>query len=293
MFSKLKKRLGYIFFRVFIGFFDLIPFWMIYKISDFLYLLLYYVVGYRKKVVRDNLKQCFPDWTVAELRSVEKKFYRHLADIFMEGIKAVNLSDEETVKRHKILTPDAPNLPYRAGTASLFVGSHYNNWEYGALGCGLQIEALVIVFYKPLKNELINEYIRQTRGQKGTAMAPVSETNKYFDELIPQHPMCIMISDQSPSNVRECHWVKFFNRETAVLHGPAKYAQKYNLPIYFFSTRKAKRGFYELSGELLIQNPRDYSPEEISAIFTAKIETLIREAPEYWLWSHKRWKRKR
>jgi KDO2-lipid IV(A) lauroyltransferase len=289
----LKKYFGYLFFRVFIGFFDIIPFWMIYKMSDGLYLLLYYVIGYRKKVVRDNLRQSFPDWTEAELLKTEKKFYQHLADIFMEGIKAVNLSDKETVKRYKVLTLEAPNKPFSEGRASLFVGSHYNNWEYGALGCGLQVDPLVIVFYKPLKNELINEYIRHSRGQKGTLMAPLNETSAYFKDNFPKHPMYIMISDQSPSNVKECHWVQFFNRETAVLHGPAKYAHKYNLPIYFFKTRKAKRGHYELSGELLIDNPLDYTPEEISAIFTQKIEMLIKEAPEFWLWSHKRWKRKR
>jgi KDO2-lipid IV(A) lauroyltransferase len=102
-----------------------------------------------------------------------------------------------------------------------------------------------------------------------------------------------MISDQSPSNVRECHWVDFFGKETAVLHGPAKYAQKYNLPIYLIKTEKVKRGFYNVSARLLIENPRDYQPEEISRIFTNEIEQQIREAPEYWLWSHKRWKREK
>ncbi len=289
----MKNYLGYISFRIFISFFDLIPFWLLYRISDLVYILLYYVVSYRKDTVKSNLKRAFPEWTEKERLITEKKFYRHLADIFIEGIKAINLSDKETIKRYKVLTPEAPNIPYTEGKASLFVGSHVNNWEYGALGCGLQVDPTVLVFYKPLKNQLINNYIRNSRQKKGTVMAPVGETSVYFEKYFPERPMYIMLSDQSPSNIKDCHWVDFFGTETAVLHGPAKYAHKYKLPIYFIRTVKVKRGFYEVSAELIIENPMEYSQDEISGIFTKKIEELIKEAPEFWLWSHKRWKRSR
>ena len=287
------KYINYLGFRIFIAVFYLIPFWLIYLLSDGLYYLLYYLVKYRRNTVKKNLEIAFPDWSEIERKVLEKKFYRHLADIFMEGIKAINLSDKETIRRYFITTPEAPNIPFRRGSACLFVGSHQNNWEYGALGCGLQIEPIAMVFYKPIKNPLINDYIRNSRKDKGTIMAPINETSEYFEKYFEQHPMYIMISDQSPSNVRECHWVEFFGKETAVLHGPAKYAQKSNLPIYLIKTEKQKRGFYKVSARLLIENPRDYQPEEISRIFTSEIEKQIREAPEYWLWSHKRWKRER
>jgi KDO2-lipid IV(A) lauroyltransferase len=285
--------LSYLGFRIFIAIFYLIPFWVIYLISDLLYYLLYYLIKYRRKTVRENIKIAYPDWKEKDRIILEKKFYRHLADIFMEGIKAINLSDKETIKRYKITTPEAPNIPYSKGSSSLFVGSHQNNWEYGALGCGLQIDPIAMVFYKPIKNPLINDYIRNSRKDKGTIMAPISETSEYFEKYYEQRPMYIMISDQSPSNVKDCHWIEFFGKETAVLHGPAKYAQKYNLPIYLIKTEKKKRGFYLVSARLLIENPIDYSQEEISRIFTEEIEKQIREAPEFWLWSHKRWKRKR
>jgi KDO2-lipid IV(A) lauroyltransferase len=287
------KYLSYIAFRIFIAIFYLIPFWAIYLISDFLYYVLYYLVKYRRKIVRNNLDIAYPNMPLKEKISLEKKFYRHLADIFMEGIKAINLSDKETIRRYKITTPEAPNIPFGKGSASLFVGSHQNNWEYGALGCGLQIEPIAMVFYKPIKNPLINDYIRNSRKNKGTIMAPINETSDYFEKYLAEHPMYIMISDQSPSNVRECHWIEFFGKETAVLHGPAKYAQKYNLPIYLIKTEKLKRGFYLVSAKLLIEKPLEYKPEEISRIFTNAIEKQIREAPEFWLWSHKRWKREK
>lgn len=289
----MMQYLGYLSFRLLTGFFHLLPFWLVYRISDFLYLLLYYVFKYRRAIVRENLKTAFPEWNDEKTFLIEKKFYGHLADIFMEGIKAVHLSDKETVRRYKVLTPEAPNIPYSQGRASLFVGSHQNNWEYGALGCGLQIEPIAMVFYKPIKNKLINDYIRNSRKDKGTIMAPINETVEYFEKYLPKLPMYIMLSDQSPSNTKKCHWVNFFGKETAVLHGTAKYAQNYNLPIYLIKTEKAKRGFYNVSARLLIPNPLDYSPEEISRIFTNAIEEQIREAPEYWLWSHKRWKRKK
>lgn len=266
---------------------------MIYLISDILYYNLYYLIRYRRKIVRKNIGIAFPELNDKDRILLEKKFYRHLSDIFLEGIKAINLSDKETVKRYHITTPEAPNIPFRNGSPSLFVGSHQNNWEYGALGCGLQIEPIAMVFYKPIKNPIINNYIRNSRKNKGTIMAPISETSEYFEKYYEQHPMYIMISDQSPSNVRDCHWVDFFGKETAVLHGPAKYAQKYNLPIYLIKTEKVKRGFYSVSARLLIENPLNYPPEEISRIFTSEIEKQIRDAPEYWLWSHKRWKREK
>src|SRR5690606_27249395 len=99
------------------------------------------------------------------------------------------------------------------------------------LGCGLQVEPLVVIFYKPIKNKYIENYVRTKRTHKDTCLAPISETAKYFDDLLPQHPMYIMLADQSPSNKREMHWTKFLNQDTAVLHGPAKYAQMYKLPI--------------------------------------------------------------
>ena len=284
---------GYIGFRLMLALFSIIPFWLLYGMSDLLFLVLYYLVGYRKAVVRENLSRSFPNMTEQELKRLEVKFYRHLADIFLEGIKGLTLSDKETIRRYKVLTPDAPNLPFRAGQASLFVGSHYNNWEYGALGCGLQVEPLAIVFYKPIKNKKIENYVRDKRQRKGTYFAPLNETSKTFVDLLPQSPMFIMLADQSPSNPKASHWVQFLNQDTPVLHGPAKYAQRYDLPIYLIRTRKAKRGFYEVSAELIIEKPNELAAEEISAAFMAKLEELILEQPEYWLWSHKRWKHKR
>ncbi len=289
----MTTKLGYYLFRFLLWVFSLMPFWWVYRCSDLLFLLLYYVVGYRRKVVRNNLKNAFPEWTKQQLKKTEIAFYRHLADIFLEGIKGISLSDAETVRRYKIISPEAPNQPYNEGKASLFVGSHYNNWEYGALGCGLQVEPRVIIFYKPVKNKLIDDYIRNKRDLKGSILAPISHTAQFFQEFYPEKPMYIMLADQSPSNVRECHWTEFFGRDTAVLHGPAKYAQTYNLPIYIIRTRKVKRGFYEVSGELIHSNPNDCQAEEISRLFMQKIEELIREAPQYWLWSHKRWKKQR
>lgn len=285
--------ISYISFRLFIGFFKIVPFWLLYRFSDFLFLVLYYMVGYRKKVVRVNLSNAFPELDKTELKRLEFRFYRHLSDIFLEGIKGLTLSDKETIRRYKIITPDAPNLPFRAGQASLFVGSHYNNWEYGALGCGLQVEPLVIVFYKTIKNKRIENYVREKRQRKGTHFAAIHDTSKTFTDLLPQHPMFIMLADQSPSNSKEAHWVQFLNQDTAVLHGPAKYAQRYDLPIYLIRTRKVKRGFYEVSGELIIEHPRNFDAEAISTAFMSKLEGLIREQPEFWLWSHKRWKHSR
>ncbi len=243
--------------------------------------------------MRENLLKCFPELSESEIINIEKKFYQHLSDLFLEGIKGMLLSDREIIKRYKILTPESPNQPFREGKASLFAGSHFNNWEYGGIGCRIQIDPEVIVFYKPLKNKFIDSYIRNQREKEGTILAPINETSAIFEKYLAQKPMFIMLSDQGPSNVKDAHSISFFGNDTLFLHGFAKYAKMYNLPIYFFSTVKVKRGFYEVTGELLLDNPQQFSEREITEIFVRRLEKLIQSAPQYWLWSHKRWKRNR
>lgn len=291
-----KKNFGtylsYYFFRFMLGLFWLIPFSVCYGISNILFLILYHLVSYRKKIVRQNIKNSFPNKSEQELKTIEVKFYRHLSDIFVEGIKGLSMSDAAAKKRWKILSPEAPNVPFAAGKPTMFIGAHYNNWEWGALATGIQVNPQVIVFYKPISNPLVDQYVRKMRMHKGVFFAPINETRQTFEEWNPKSPMYNLIADQSPSNPHKSHWVKFLNQETGVLHGPAQYAQEYGLSIFYIYINKVKRGFYEISAELFIENPNDYSQEEISRKFMAKVEEQILEKPEYWLWSHKRWKHK-
>jgi KDO2-lipid IV(A) lauroyltransferase len=284
---------GYLIFRFTVGLFNIIPFYIVYKISDVLYYILYYLVRYRRKTVKENLTRCFPEMPEKERQVIEKKFYRHLCDLFMEGLKGILVSDNEIIKRYKVLTPESPNEPFREGKGSLFAGCHFNNWEYGALACRLQIEPDVIVFYKPIKNKLIESFVRKKRSQKGTMLLPISETALSFENNLSRLPMFIMISDQGPSNVKDAHSIPFFGNDTLFLHGLAKYAKKYNLPLYFYSTYKVKRGFYEVVGERLIEDTSVLTEREITEIYVRRLEKLILTAPEFWLWSHKRWKRKK
>ncbi len=291
--STLGTYLGYGAFRLLLFGFGLLPFWFCYRISDFLYLILYYVLKYRRKVVRQNLSNSFPDKSLKELKQIERKFYQHLSDIFIEGIRGLSMRDATAIKRWKILTPEAPNSTYAQGKASMFVGAHYNNWEWGAMATRLQVEPHVIVFYKPINNPLIDQYLRRRRMQKGVELIPIQNTAKAFEMQTASKPMYNLIADQSPSNVVRAHWIEFLHQETAVLHGPAYYAQKYNIPIWFIYINKIKRGFYEVSAELLIEDPQNYSAHEISERFMRKVEAQIIKQPENWLWSHRRWKRKK
>lgn len=276
-----------------LGLFWLLPFWFCYGISNVLFVLLYHLLGYRKKVVRQNLKNSFPDKTAEELKIIEVKFYRHLSDIFVEGIKGLSMSDAAAKKRWKILTPEAPNQPFSEGHPSMFIGAHYNNWEWGALATGIQVDPQVLVFYKPIGNPLIDQYVRKMRMHKGVFFAPINETRSTFEEWNPKNPMYNLIADQSPSNPHKSHWIKFLNQDTGVLHGPAQYAQQYNLSIWFIYINKVKRGFYEISGEFLIEDPNAHTAKEISEKFMQKVEAQIIAQPEYWLWSHKRWKHRK
>lgn len=280
----------YLLFRLVVFIFWLMPFRLLYWLSDGLYYILYYIVRYRRRVVADNLKTAFPEKSDSERKAIEKSFYRHLCDISLEGIKGISTPAEELKARYHIKSAEKVHAYARQGQSILFVGAHIGNWEWGAVGAPMQIKQKVIVLYKAVNNARIDDYVRKKYSAQMSEMRQTKETRQAFIDNQGQTTAIVMIGDQNPSNRRQAHWVNFFGRPTATLHGMAKYAQEYNLPLIFFHTRRAQRGYYEVEEELLIAEPNSLSAQEISEIFMQKVEQSIRQQPANWLWSHKRWK---
>jgi len=266
-----------------------LPFRVLYFLSEGLVFVLYHLFGYRKEIVHSQLKACFPDWTDQKIKEVALDSYRNLADIMMESFKTDRLSKEEMKERYKFTNPEIINRYAQANQNILVLGAHFNNWEWGSVGSCNYLDFKVYGLYKPVANTYINEYINAARMNVGTSMIPIKNTRTLFDGHLEPPSMIVFVADQSPSNMKEAIWLDFLGRDTACLHGPEKYAQQTEWPVVFFHIRRVKRGYYELDITELDHN----AEESITSQYMALLEKDIKKSPSSWLWTHKRWKRRR
>ncbi len=274
----------------FVFLFGLIPFFLLYPISDLLRWLLHSVFKYRRQVVEQNLEETFPNLTRKEIRGLSWKFYRNLSDVLVEGIKAFTMTSGQIRARHKVLNPELA-LPFHEMKKSIIaVPSHYGNWEWGSMSGALYLPQNYVVFYKPLNNKWIDRYTRWSRSKYRGNLVSIYRTRKVFEEHHAKDSIFIMASDQSPSNSGKAIWVNFLGRDTAFLHGPEFYAKKYDLPVIFVDIQRVRRGYYELTLELITDKPMETAEGEITRKYAGLLEKAILAKPENWLWSHRRWK---
>lgn len=278
------------FFIIFVFIIGIIPFFLLYFLSDFIRFLLFHVFRYRRSVVEQNLREAFPDRSENEIQKLSSKFYTNLADVIIEGIKAFSMTLKQIKKRHKVLNPEVLNPYFEESRSVIGAPCHYGNWEWGSVSGGLQLSQSYVVFYKPLSNKWIDKYARWSRAKHSSQLVSVFQTAEVFKEHVSQNSIFIMAADQSPSNIDKAIWVDFLGRKTAFLHGPEFYAKKYNLPVVFVDIQRKKRGYYELELEVLAENPSDFKEGEITQLYAKKLEAAILNKPEDWLWSHRRWK---
>ena len=271
---------------------SLLPYPLLYLFSDFLFLIMYRLIGYRKKVVFTNLKNSFPNKSDQELKAIMADFYRHLCDIIMESIKGFMISEKQLRKRLVIKNPEFSNYFADKGQSIIFVGGHYNNWEICAQAFAMYSNHECIGIYKPLSNAFINNKIYTSRSKYGMHLVAMKQTKKSF-EADGKAKAIVFGSDQNPANPKRAHWVQFLNQDTGVLFGVERYAKEYNWPVVFVSISKAKRGHYEVEYSLVTDKPTEEPHGKITEDFTKRLEQDIINQPQYWLWSHKRWKHKR
>ncbi|MBT5615256.1 MAG: lysophospholipid acyltransferase family protein [Flavobacteriales bacterium] len=271
---------------------SLLPYPLLYLLSDIIFLIMYRVIGYRKEVVFTNLKNSFPNKSKQELKKIMSDFYRHLCDIIMESVKGFTISEKQLRKRLIIKNPEFSNYFADKRQSIIFVGGHYNNWEICAQAFAMYSNHKCIGIYKPLSNAFINDKIYTSRSKYGMHLISMKQTKKSFEDG--DEPKAIVFgSDQNPANPKRAHWVQFLNQDTGVLFGVERYAKEYDWPVVFVSIRKAKRGYYEVEYSLVTDNPNEEPHGKITEDFTKRLEQDIINQPQYWLWSHKRWKHKR
>jgi KDO2-lipid IV(A) lauroyltransferase len=223
---------------------------------------------------------------------MEKLVYKNLGDVFLEGIKAFTMTPRQVIRRHRVTNPEVLNQFYHSGRSVIGVTAHYCNWEWGSLSASLQTNFNTIAFYKRIDNSFIDRFVRSNRSKFGTTLVSIAETSKTFEENCGKPTAFLMAADQRTlrSRLHLAYNVNFLGIETPFLHGPEKYARAYNLPVVYIDVQRKSRGFYEIELSVLSDNSNELTEGEITQRYASKLEQIIRNQPENWLWSHRRWK---
>lgn len=269
-----------------------LPLFILYGISNFMYVMMYYVFGYRKKVIEDNIYKSFPDKSENEKKRIVKAFYKHFCDIIIESIKNFTISKKQVLKRFSVENPEVLDKYYDQGKSVVMIGGHYNNWELYAVAISMLAKHQHLGIYKPLSSAFFDEKMRSSREKFGLKMIPMKATRQNF-ETTHEHPVCMIFgSDQWPSNPKKAHWTTFLGRETPFLFGAEKYAKEFDWPVVYGEILKVKRGKYTLVLHDLTDKPKELENGQIIETYVRMLEKTITERkPELWLWSHRRWKR--
>lgn len=271
----------------------MLPYSVLYLFSDLLYFLLYKIFNYRQKVVRKNLKNSFPLYSKTQIAEIEKKFYSHFCDIIVESIKLFTISEKQLSARILFADRELINDLYKKNKSIIFCGGHYNNWEM--LGAIIQkyIPHTAIGIYAPLENSFFNKKFIKSRTKFGLKLLSMKKVKEGFEENKTLLTATFFATDQSPTYSKNVYWTQFLNQETAVYTGTEYFAKTYNFPVVFGYITKTKRGFYDFKAELICENPKSTKVGEITELHTRILEKQILNEPQYWLWTHKRWKRKK
>jgi len=278
----------------FIYLLSLLPFWLLYLFSDLVFFLLYHVIGYRKDVVLQNLRNSFPQKSEEELLRIRKAFFRFLCDMTVETFKTLTISPANMLK-HCRLSPEAKTLFAQLAAEQksvMLVMGHMGNWEWGGNSFSLESKQQLYVIYHPLKNKYFDGLMYRMRTRFGTRLIAMKNTYKEMYAMRDGVSATAFIADQTPQP-DNAYWTTFLNQDTPVFKGTEVISRKLNMPIVYASVRKVKRGYYELYAEMLVEDPSKTVDGEISERHTKRLEQDIIANPETWLWSHKRWKHKR
>lgn len=239
----------------------------------------------------NNLKKSFPEKSDLELKIIQRKFYRHFTDLLAEGIKNLSIAEKELRKRIQVENPEVMNNLYTAGKSVLLVSGHYNNWEFIITGQSLLFPHQAVGIGKPLTSKFWDKKLNELRARFGMRIINHTNVNSCLKEWENERLAILTLSDQSPGDSKKSFWTTFLNQPTAVLFGAELLANQYDMAVVFFHLKKIKRGHYALQLELITDTPREEEYGYITNVHTQKLEQIINHKPQYWLWSHKRWKR--
>ncbi len=269
-----------------------LPYPALYALSDGLFIFIYRIFGYRKKVVVQNIVNSFPDKSRQEHKQIVHDFYHHFCDLLVESLKAFTMSEADVRQRVKLINSEYIDHFYDQGKSVIIATGHYNNWELLAVALNLEIKHQAVAIYQALKNKFFDEKMQSSRGKFGLILTSTKVARQEFEKgegLI----AVAFAFDQSPGKSNRCYWGRFLNQDTPMTFGAEKYAKDYDMPVLFMHLSKVKRGHYVYEFSDAIEDPRNTGHGEITQKINALLEQDIIAKPQYYLWSHKRWKYKR
>lgn len=270
-----------------------LPFRLLYFISDLFYYFLYYVIKYRRKVVRKNLELSKVAKSTKDLIRIEKKFYRHLTDVFFEMFKFYSISPEEMKKRFYIENPEIFYELEKKNKSVMFMTSHYGGFEW-FLSINYHVPQLPFAVYTPLSNKSLESLIKKFRLRHGSKLISRYEAGSYIKKQIKENKLFLygMAADQSAQIRSITYWKEFLGVKVPVFTGSERIAKQHNIPVVFGKVVKIKRGYYKVVVDLISEFPNEYKDYQITDIYLKKLEKQIREIPEYYYWTHNRFKHK-
>ena len=275
----------------FISVLSRVPMRILYLKSNVIYLFMFYITGYRKKVVLENLKLSFPQKTDDELRTISKKFFKHFIDLIMESIKAFSISKKQISRRYTYKNPELVNAFVKEGRNIALVGAHQANWEW-SIGISMVLDIDVYGAYTKLNNKYFEKWVRKSREKFGVIGYKTSDTVRGMQKNMSDKKQgaYILLSDQSPQPHKTYYWREFFNIKVPVHTGAEMLSKKFDLVVINYITRKIKRGYYETEFQLITDTPKAFKDYQITDKYTELTEKNIRLQPEFYLWSHRRFK---
>lgn len=274
----------------------LLPFRAIYVLSDGLAFLMQHVIHYRRKVVRTNLRNSFPEKSAEELKEIENKFYHYICDYMLEEVKTLRISFEELTRRMTYENKEEYlNMIDKYGGIVLLI-PHYANFEWIiGMGAIMQPGDLPVQVYKPLHNPYLDEMFKRIRSRFGGYNVPKHSTAREMIKLRREHKrMAVgLITDQSPNRSEAHYWTTFLHQDTVFMDGAERIARMMDFPVFYCELIRQKRGHCRVVFDLITESPKQTADGEITECFARRLEQTIRRDPPYWFWSHKRWKLKR
>lgn len=269
-----------------------LPLGFLYLLSDLAYLIVYYIIGYRRKVVRENLSSSFPQKSLKEIIVIEKKFYRFLGDQIVETLKLLHISDLELKKRVKVVNYNAVNDSLEEGRNAVLLMGHYNNWEWvQEISRYFIPSSFKASIYHPLKNKTWDRLFIKLRSRWGANIIPMKKAPRALLSKENMPWVCGFIADAYTWRKNDDNWIEFLNHKTWFIYGPEEIANKVGADYFYLEMSRIKRGYYQISFHPLQPSQEEKKqPYPYIRLFWKEFEKTIEKNPAFWLWSHKRWK---
>ena len=271
---------------------SLLPLPVLYLLAGPLYVVLNYVVRYRRKVVEENLRRSFPEKSERELNRLRDRYYWHLSQIALEMVKMLTISRRSLQRRYHCVNPEVVNDFFEQGRSVILMSSHYNNWEWMIVSLEEMFLHHGIGVGKGNTDKVFEKLVNRARTRCGTQVVFADTVRDTFEEYETQHHPAayMMLSDQSPNSKKKCYVTQFLNQTTGVIFGAEHFARKYDIPVLYYEVIKERMGKYRVEVQLIADHPVELPEYAITQRYVELLEQTIRRQPAFWLWSHRRWK---